>query len=410
MGGANEISLGRSERARNIFVPRINISQRVETNLGSGGPNDLVGASDLSGQFELRRSWRSAEFSAEYGGGGQIYAENSERNSSYHNLRLRQTFSGRRWSLMLGNEISFLPESPFSLRGSGGSLMTAVFDINGTVTTFNPIFIPGQSVISGFTSRWSNASVAQLQYKLGKRSSLFVAGGYGMLRFSDPQFTDANQSNLIAGFERDLNGRNTLGVMYGLGRFRFPGQPNGINNHTVRLEFGRRLTNRMAVRIAGGPVFSMYADPLAGDSQRIFWSLNSHLKYRIARMDLGVAYDHDLTGGSGVLAGAESDIIRLTLDRQISRQWSLGVSGGYARNRGLQAFTTGPAQRIYNSEFGSVRMTRNLGREKSAFFTYSLSHQTSNLIGCSLPSCENVGLRHTFEVGLAWHPRPLRID
>jgi hypothetical protein len=403
LGGAETFSLGKLTEGRKYFRYDLNLSQRLETNTGS--TNNLVrGVSHLGGGFELRRSLPHSELIAEYEGGGLLHTDSST-NSSFHQLSVRQSWQRGRWGFLLGDQLTYAPDSPYSLT-MAGHFVNIEFNINGE-SFINPIFIPGQGIVTGNTDRFGNATIAQVRYLLGPRTSVFAAGGYGFLNFSDSNFTDFTQRNGVVGVERSLNGRDSLGVNYGFTQFQFSRGGSVVKTHTVRLAYGRRLTNRMAMQIDGGPQIGMFNDPVLGPTQRLFWTVSGLLQYRWGRSTLGFSYRHDLNGGSGVLAGAESDIATLSWQRRLTPRWDLGVSAGYTRSKGLQTFSGSVAHPSFETEFAGVRMTRKLASDRNLHIGYHASHQAGS-VGCG-SSC-GFPLRHSFEVGFSWSPRPHRID
>ncbi len=404
LGGAETFSLGKLTEGQKYFRFNVRASQRMDTSTGTSNAN-LQGSSHLGGTFELRRSLPNSELTAEYEGGGIINTHDSNLNSSFHNLTVRQDWQKGRWGFLLGDQLTYAPDSPYSL-AMAGHFASVVFNINGQ-SSISQFFIPGQGIVTGNTTRFGNTSVAQVRYLLGPRTSVFAAGGYGFLNFSDDNFSDFSQRNGVFGIERRLNGADTLGVNYGFTQLQFSRGGNVIKTHTVRLAYGRRLTSRMALQVDGGPQISVFTDPVLGPTQRLFWTASGSLLYRQGRSTLGFTYRHDLSGGSGVLAGAESDLAGISWQRRMTPRWDLAVNMGYGRSRGLQSFSGSPIRPSFETQFGGVRMTRRLASDRNLYFGYYASHQTGS-VGCG-SSC-GFPLRHSVEVGISWNSRPYRID
>lgn len=404
LGGAETFSLGKLTEGRKFFRYSLNFSQRLDTDTGSGA-NGFNGASNLGGSFELRRSLPHSDLVAQYEGGGFLNTNSSNLNSSFHQLSVRQSWQKGRWGFLLGDQVSYAPDSPFSLT-MAGSFATMVFNMNGE-SFISSIFIPGQGIVSGSTTRFGNVAIAQVRYLLGPRTSVFATGGYGFLNFSDPNFNNFTQRNAVVGFERSLNGADSLGVNYGFTQYQFSRGGSVIKTHSFRLAYGRRLTNRMAMEVAGGPQIGMFNDPLLGPTQKLFWTLHGSMQYRRGRSDLGLAYRHDLEGGSGVLAGSRSDTVTLTWQRRVTVRWDLGVNLGYTRSESLQTFSSPLPTRSFETQFAGLRMSRKLASDRSLYFGYGASHQSGST-GCG-SSC-GFPLRHSLEVGFSWNPRPHRIE
>ncbi len=401
LGGAETLSLGKLTEGRKFFRYNLDFSQRMEPTTGS----DPAGTSHLGGSFELRRSLPNSDLTAIYEGGGILNSNDSHLNSSFHQLSVRQSWQRGRWGFLLGDQLTYSPDSPYSLI-MAGHFATFVINVDGQ-SFINPIFIPGQGIVTGNTTRFGNSSIAQVRYLLGPRSSVFVTGGYGFLNFSDSNFTDFTQRNGVVGFEHRLNGTDSLGVNYGFTQYQFSRGGSVIKSHAFRVAYGRRITNRMALELAGGPEIGSFNDPVLGPTQRLFWTLNGAVQYRRGRSTLGLTYRHSLEGGSGVLAGAQGDTIGLSWEQRLTPRWDLGTNVGYSRNRALQTFSGSVAKPSFNTQFAGVRLSRKLSSSRNLYFGYSASHQSASA-GCGA-SC-GVPLGHSVEVGFSWNSRPYRID
>jgi hypothetical protein len=318
---------------------------------------------------------------------------------------VRQGWQQGRWGFLLGNQIDYAPDSPYSLT-LAGHFINLQWNINGQ-SAVTPIFIPGQGIVTGSTTRFGNASFAQVRYLLGPRTSVFATGAYGFLNFSDANFTDFTQRNAVAGFDHRLNGADTLGVNYGFTQFQFSRGGSVIKTHTVQVAYGRRITNRLAMEVSGGPQIGSFNDPVLGPTQRLFWTLNSSLQYRRGHSTVGFAYRHALDGGSGVLAGAQSDSLSLSWQRRINPLWDLGTSVTYNRSKGLQTFTGSVPHPSFDGQSVGLRVSRKLGSDRSLYLGYNASHQRGE-VGCG-SSC-GFALRHSISMGFSWNPREHRID
>jgi hypothetical protein len=141
----------------------------------------------------LLQAWRHAEFDLSYSGGGFFSTDSTASNGHYHQLGLVQQFDWRRWSLAFLDQFADLPETQFgfgagtnlSLPGVGGSLGASLPTLQGS-------YLPNQSIYSAIGPRYSNAFVTQIGYRISPRSSLTVAGSYGILHFTEPGNVDTN--------------------------------------------------------------------------------------------------------------------------------------------------------------------------------------------------------------------------
>lgn len=402
---ADSLRIDTSEGHPNFLQPRFKVTQRADAGLDF---TDVHGTSTLSGGLELFRRTRNRELSLEYAGG--VTLDNSGgTNWSYHQLRLRRMFRGKRWSLLLGNESAYLPEAPFSFVNSSGALISGTFEIDGVSHAFSNAILPTQTLVTGESSRWSTSSVGQMQYQLGARSSVFAVGAFGILRFSNSQLIDGNQAQVLAGYQRVLSPRNKVGITYGLSLYRFSNGISGVNSHSVQASYQRSLTNRLALQVGGGPELGSYHDVVAGDQTKLFWTARGTILYRVARTNLGFTYSHGINGGSGVLAGAQSDSVGMTASRQLTRRWAMTAFGGYAHTSQLRVFTLTAVRPTYDSQFGGVTFYRNVGRDRNLTLGYTMTHQNAATPDC-VGACQGGQFRHAFEIGFEWRPRPWKLD
>ena len=69
---------------------------------------------------------------------------------------------------------------------------------------------------------------------------------------------------------------------------------------------------------------------------QVYAYIGTALQYQLKRVSISAAYNHGVTGGSGVLAGAITDNFTGTVSRQVARTFSVSWNAGYSRNRGIQ--------------------------------------------------------------------------
>src|SRR5208283_1506825 len=106
------------------------------------------------------------------------------------------------------------------------------------------------------------------------------------------------------------------------------------------------------------------------------------LRYLFSKGSVSLAYEHFLTNGSGFFAGAESDIVRFNVERQLGRIWTMNTGVGYSRNSRVSqlspaeqevctatASCPGTSSNIYHNAHAGVTFSRNFGRNFHAFAT-----------------------------------------
>jgi hypothetical protein len=396
-------AVGSAGSGRNYFVPSLSFYQGGDTNERSlGGTQEPTAVTIVGGRFALQRIWSRSEFTMDYSGSGQLYSEHPELNTSYHDFGLTQRFTGRHWALLLGNQVSYSPDSRGGLGGIPGSSRLSMGPmVLGSLA-------PNQSILTTRAPRVSNTVTAELQLSPSRRSSFTLSGSYGILRFVDSGFFGQETPSFRAGYNRQLTGRDTLAVDYDVSLFRYQDVSASTDIHAVQVVYGRRLTGRLAFQVGAGPQV-MLMDVGGVSDTRVSWSFSTSLDYRLAKNHLWVSYARGVTGGSGVLLGAKTDQVQFTWGRPVSRLWNASWSFGYARNQTLPGAVWGSG-RSFDSWGGGFQMSRTLGRYTQLYLRYDVQRQTAGGLGCPGPACGDVGMRHIFGIGFNFRFRPIEID
>ncbi len=415
LSGVEQFTLGQMGKERSYLLPSFEFLETADTNSDiTSGQTNLDAVTTLFGRISLQRVWSRYKLTADYSGGGYLYNTRSGLNSAIHQFGLTQRIAWRRWSLLLGDRFSYLPEASFGFAGFYSGLAGSganVLNLNPVFgTNFNLILEPNQTILTARAPRISNTAVAEVDYNISPKSSITASGSYGILRFPGLEFTDSSNAVFLTGYNYNLTHRDTIALTYGLSLFQFKSTNQHIHNHSAHVAYGRRLTGRLALQLSAGPEISTFTNRVTGSGNRVSWGMQSSLLYQFQRMTLGVYYANYLTGGAGVLTGSQSHQVHMTVTRQLSRVWSGSLDLGFARNTALQELTTGTVIPAFNSEYGGAQLSRPLGRYMSLFMTYYLQRQSSNTGPCTVSFCGTVPLRHHFGVGLNWHHRPILID
>jgi len=245
---------------------------------------------------------------------------------------------------------------------------------------------------------------------LNSRSSLTMAGNFGLLRFPDSTLLESDQGGVQVGYNRNLNPRDSLGISYGLNLVRYPDStlPQKLNSHSVQVAYGRKVTGRLALQASGGPQFNQIDDPTRGQVTRVTWTARSGLIYRFGRSEMQMGYLHTVAVGAGVVSITTTDQVQGSVTTRLTRTIFGSFSGGYAHNANPQA--PGSAlNNVFDSEFVGASLNRPLGREATLFLNYSFQRQTTNVLSCGVGLCGNEMNRHIAGMGFEWRMRPLLI-
>jgi hypothetical protein len=229
------------------------------------------------------------------------------------------------------------------------------------------------------------------------------------LNFVDGGLQNSSNVSARGGYNYLLSPLNSMAVSYSFYRLTLANLRQGTDDHSVQLSFARRVTGRLTFQVGAGPDIQFYRAPLAGPGTVVSWALNSGLTYQLRNAGTGFNYLHALTGGSGVLPGAETDMFSGNLGRKFGH-WEVSVSAGYSRNSALQQTILNASGITPQGWFGGAQASRHFVRYGSLFFSYNVSRQ-SGLTGiCALAACATNTVTQTISIGYTWGFRPIVLE
>jgi len=117
LSGVQEPTLGPAAGARNFLVPSFTATSQLSTSSSGAGFGQPADFNYLLGTLDLNHASDRSELLLHYSGGGMF---STYLNSAIQDLEFSYNFKWQRWSLLLGDEVSFLSESPFGFGGVGG--------------------------------------------------------------------------------------------------------------------------------------------------------------------------------------------------------------------------------------------------------------------------------------------------
>jgi hypothetical protein len=394
---------------RSFLSPHLDFLGQLDTNGYNGtnsGNNTVSSINSILGGLTLQKVGAQSQFNLDYLGGRSLSNQGHDFNSTTQLFGLIEKWKRARWAGLFADRLSYMSESTF-----GGGAPFDIGSMNLAEVGLRNSFLPAQSIFTSRGPRLSNASVAEVDYQTSPRSSVTVLGSYGLLRFFNAGLTNSHSLGFQAGLNHRCSQRDTIGAIYALNAFRFSGANHSIKDHAFQLAYQHQIGPRLSFQVAGGPDVAFIQDRATGPENQVSWNLHAALESAIGRTTLFFSYDHYLTGGSGLLLGAQTDQVTGTMNREVSRFWTASVLGGYARNSRLAGGSTltTSSNESFNSVFGSVQVNRILSRSLGFFVGYSLRHQNAYATVCTGPSCDTKFVGHQITFGLNWHPFPIRL-
>ena len=425
--------------------PGAHVSESVDSNIESAlGGSETQSLSRAEGSLELHRLWSNYDLSLDYLGGVGYYNVQGIGLRQIEELGLEQKVTWKRGELGIRDAFSYQPEGTF------GSAYGSVSETGAGLGGISAFFGGTQLGDLGQVPRIMNLSLADVVETLTPKSSLTVTGGYGFVHFlqNDPatgtSFIGNSQVSGQLGYSRILGPHDQGALVYGYQGFQFS---TGFTFHTqlIQVMWGHRISGRMDFLIGAGPQFtqlnhvpSVVTNPTSADTIppcglsggtlecptndfRLGVAGRASLRYRFPKFSLDLAYDHYLTSGSGLFAGAESDIARLTATRPFGRVWDAFSDIGYSRNSRVLSSTCpvgesgascpGVSANTYQYGFAGLGVHRIFGRNFRAFASYQFNELAFDSSYCGLTGpCNRTSQRHIGTIGLDWTPRPIRLD
>jgi hypothetical protein len=408
LSGVQSPTLGTPEIRHSYWVPGILYSNNSRN--GSLNPSASSGwntTNYMRGDLSLLEAWSHTILSANYSGGGFYSTDSTLGSGQYHELATAFEINQRRWQALFVDEFSHLPQSEF---GFGGPSALGFPGITGSLSVPLPglqsVLAPGQTILTVVGPRSSNASAAQLTYKLSPRGSFTVAGVHGLLRFANSANINSDTAILNVGYNYALTLKDTVGLVSRFSAYHFPGNPQALGDHVVQFLYGRKITGRLALQLAGGPDVTTFRVPVNSSTHRVSGATMGSLIYAFPRSSINVSYSHGVSNGSGLLSGATTDLINGGWSRQLTRMWGANINVSYANNRQILAISgfTSPRFNTWNVGAG---VGRPLGRTANFSLGYQAQIQTANVALCNRLNCGNNATVHQIFTTLQWHARPL---
>jgi hypothetical protein len=404
--GFQNTTLGFPEIRHSYWVPGLQYSSNVQsTPTGGSGGTSWSDFNYFLGNLSLLEAWNRSTLAVNYSGGGSVTTNSSGGNSFYQQLALSQNYRTERWLLQIIDNFSQSPQSQFGFGGGtnlgvpgvGGSLGTTVPGLGGNYGSYQNIYGVGPFI--------NNVGAVQATYALTKRSSITVAGSYGLLHFTQPGNIDTNTTVGSIGYNYALSRSDTIGLVYRFSSYQFPGSPQAYGDQIMSVAYGRKVTGRLALRLFVGPEFTTYRIPIGTTSQTTGFSVSAHATYGFQRGSFALSYDHGLSGGSGVLIGSTLDQASASLSRSLTRVWGGNLNFGYARNSPVGG-TTATGYPVYSNWFVGGGLNRPIGRSLSFGVAYTATIGNYGGYTCTGAGCTSSSTYNTITVTFQWHPRP----
>jgi hypothetical protein len=440
-----------------FLLPGLHFSESVDSNVGNTLGGSSVGTVTRGlGSLTLQRLWKNYDLAMDYIGGAAYYGRTGIGLEQLQSLDLDNRINWKRGQLAIRDSFSYLPEGTFGFSAYGGSgaynagLSSLGAGMLGAGAFGGSTSIFGDNSLSvGQVPRITNLGLADVVENLTPKSSITLAAGYGLEHFyGDLTSITGEQENLNfigsresvgqVAYDRILSPRDQVAVSYGYQGFDFSTVGTATHSNVIQLLYGHRISGRMDFLIGAGPQFTHIAanetgcdDPFATpqnciaeggafvtvpeQANRIGAAGRLLFHYKFPRTMLSFSFQRYNTSGSGVFAGALTNIARLDARRPLNRIWDIFGDLGYSKNERLQLAGSAVNSSSFSYGYAGVGLHRQFGRSLRGFVSYQF-----NAVGfngsCPVPNisgtgtCSNVSQRQVGSIGLDWTPRPIRLD
>ncbi|HXN21125.1 MAG TPA: hypothetical protein VOA41_00105 [Candidatus Dormibacteraeota bacterium] len=414
LAGAQDLTLGTIAFHRTYLVPSFTVGTQVGNAHYSGQSGGAAVQTILTGRIDLNRKTGRSELLLGYVAGGTLSKNQFYGNSAIQGLTVSDTIQWGRWNLLLGDQFNYLSQSPFGFGGGMGFLGAGFGNILGgavgSAPSFRPDLLPNQTILLDRAPRISNTVMVQADYQLSRRSSVTFLGSHGNLKFIDAGFQNDSNTLFQTGYNYAINRKDSISVVYRFDVFNFSNVSQSIRNQNVQLMYARRLAGRLSFQVGVGPDISTFHSPLRGSGTTLNWTATSTLNYQFRKTTAAFSFHRGLTGGSGVLAGAETDQFQGSLGRHLTRNWDASLSLGFSRNQRLRQTSLATDTASPDARFITTHLGRSIGRGGSLFFDYTASKQSTLFLNPAVSAHGVPSLLHTLSVGYTWGLRPIVIE
>jgi hypothetical protein len=421
--GVQDLSIGVSPLNHSYWQPHVDLSSTVDSNPltgqmnGQGQPGWTTFTS-IFGGVDLHKNSGNSMLTLSYIGGGSFSNDGTASNGVIQGLNFSERLSYRRYVLSFFDQLQYAPQTAFGAAGipNGPTLP------GGGTLGFGNGYTPGQSILTARGQRLTNFSAGEVDVLLTPRSSLTFVGGYSLLDSVDDAQLNYGEVNFTAGYNYHISRQNTIALSYQYSSINYPNFDQSIKSNVISVSYARRITGKLAFQASGGPDITLIRMPLTtapgtstgtgatspnGYMTQVYASISTALQYQLKRASISAAYNHSITAGSGVLAGAVTDNFTGSIGEQVSRALYAAWNIGYSRNRGVEVAGTSAANQTFDYWFTGVNVSHTLGRTMNVFLSYQLQYQNSGASICTGPGCAASVTRNQITFGFGWHKQPI---
>jgi hypothetical protein len=454
ISGVDQPNLEPHAAPESYLLPGLHFSESIESNIANTTGGTQIGEVTRGlGSLSLQKLWKNDEVALDYIGGVAEYTNSGVGVQQLEQFDIDNRFNWKRGQIGIQDSFSYLPEGSFGFGAyGGGGAYDAGFGSMGAgllgASAFGgqtSAFIGGNglNVSLGLVPRITNLGLVDAVVDLTPKSSLTFMAGYGLVHFygslleesllggplqTNVNFVGSSEYTGQVAYDRVLSPKDQVAVSYGYQYFHFSIAGTAFHSQVVQLMYGHRISGRMDFLVSAGPQITDINEQVCDlptipptscttfggtlntiGATKIGAAGRASLRYRFPRTSVSLSYQRYDTSGSGVFAGAETNLAQLDIQRPLNRVWDLFADFGYSHNSQLQVPGTILNATSFTYGFGGVGVHRQFGRSLRAFVSYQFNELGFNTT-CTGSACNTTGQRQVGSFGLDWTPRPIRLD
>ncbi len=392
----NQPSFGFSlPRVEGTLSYAISGSEAAMTGFGTSG---VAYMTSLSGDLAYLSSSVSDPFSLVYSGGYMYFDEPGyPSNTTFQNLAASQVVTTKNWIFTVEDGFSYLPDSPTM----GLSGIPGLGDIS--VTPVQNGLEPTRSIFSNYATQVGNGLTGQVTRTISGNLSMVGSGSWQILDFTSGENINSTEEMGTLGplYRINANSSVSADVIYTYTTDSIQGLVLPFTTEAISVQYQRQVTPLLSFTVAGGPQRTYATGPAeALFPAQISMVGSAGLVYQRKMTSASLFFARGTNAGSGMVFGAMTDSVTGTLTRQFNREWQGALTGSWAKSTALAQVEGYSLD--YDSTAAGAQISRSLGKDWSAYFSYSAVDQTST--GQGVGQAAFSGLEQTYAVGVTYSP------
>jgi hypothetical protein len=249
----------------------------------------------------------------------------------------------------------------------------------GTVSGGVPV--SAVAIVAPAANLLSNLSSAQLAYQISDSSMIGGGGNYAIYSYAQPdQVQGLFDSRVASGsffYSTRVRERLYLGASYQYQNF-LSFQTNSPSTDTqTQTVFGfltMNVTPNFSVSFSAGPQYYTTSQALIPNHSSWQPMTMVSLNWQSKKTSIAASYSRTVSAGLGLNGSFNSNNFNISINRQLNRDWTAGISGGYSNLQDLTPVLTASGGGGHTL-LGTASAQRTFNDHMNVQFGYNWIHQ-----------------------------------